>query len=121
MTAPMLTTAAQALEERLRARAGVDRPALTVRELLERRMAVYAGRDTSVLQRLGMWQELIGRFNLDEINSEFIRDARETLKTLPALTYKGVDLDGRAIGTGRLDVERKSRPPHSMSFPVRWL
>lgn len=96
----MLSTAAQAITERIRTLA--ERPAgLTVGELLDRRMAVYAGRDVALAQRLSVWKALIGDFQLEAIDADVIHAARAELAKMPALNYKGLDAEGRRIFKGK--------------------
>jgi integrase len=96
MSAPTIAAAAQAITERLRGLA--ERPAaLTVRELIDRRMAAYAGRDNALSHRLIAWQELLGDFRLDAVDSDVVHAARAELMLLPALAFKGRDHEGRKI------------------------
>ena len=84
------------LEERMRAL--TKRPqGLTVAELIDRYMAQYSGRDTSRAQRLGVWRELLGAFTLEALDSDLLHACREQIATLPAVTYKGRDVEGRRI------------------------
>jgi integrase len=95
-SSPTLERAARGLTERLQALAA-DRASLTVGEIIERRLASYAGRDTAILQRLATWRALVGDFKLEAINRDVVWAAREELQTLPALVYKGLDHEGHAI------------------------
>jgi integrase len=91
-----LSAAAQAVTERLRTMA--ERPqALTVRELVERRLASYRGRDTTLIQRLPVWAELIGDFTLAALDADVVHAARAELAQLPALAFKGRDHEGDRI------------------------
>ena len=92
-----LVSAAQRVHERLRALADRPNASITVRGLIERRMAVYAGRDTAIAQRMAVWDQLLGDFALEAINRDVIWAAREELRELPALSFKGVDHEGRRI------------------------
>lgn len=93
---PTLTLAAKAITERLRGLA--ERPAaFTVGEIIDRRMAVYNGRDTSIPQRLEVWKALLGEFRLDAVDGDVMHAARAELAALPALSYKGRDHEGRKI------------------------
>lgn len=96
MTSPTLTRAAAAVTERLRALS--ERPtSLTVRELIDRYMAVYKGRDTALMYRLGTWQVVLGDFTLQKVDGDVIHAARAEIAALPALAYKGQDHEGRAV------------------------
>lgn len=95
---------AQAIAERIRTQAA--RPQnITVRELIERRMAVYAGRDTALRARLIQWQVILGDFTLEQLDAEIMRTAREEIARTAALSFKGLDHEGREIfkpkATGR--------------------
>jgi integrase len=92
-----LSSAAERVAQRVRELA--DRPAasLTLSQLIDRRMATYAGRDVALVQRMATWQQLLGDFALGSINRDVVWAAREELKAMPALAFKGVDHEGRAI------------------------
>jgi len=96
MSTPTLASAALGLQERLRSLA--QRPAaLTVKEIIDRRMAVYAGRDSALAYRLLAWQQILGDLTLEQLDPDVMREAREELVRLPALAYKGRDHEGREI------------------------
>lgn len=102
-----LTNAAHGITQRIRALA--ERPqSITVRELIERFMAVYSKRDTSIGQRLDTWKILIGDFTLEKLDSDLIHAARQELATLPALAYKGLDHDGKQIFKAKTRHGKKS-------------
>jgi len=85
-----------ALAEKLRSLA--QRPvALPVREVIDRYMRAYAGRDTSRSQRLSAWLALLGDFTLEQVDADLIHAAREELRNQPALAFKGHDFEGRPI------------------------
>lgn len=91
-----LQQAALGINARIRSLA--ERPqSLTVREVIDRFMAAYAGRDVSIGQRLGVWRILLGDFVLEKLDSDLIHAARSELAALPALAYKGLDHDGKKI------------------------
>jgi len=105
--ASTLRTAAEGITTRIRALA--DRPqALSVRDLIDRYMAVYAGRDTSLNQRLSTWQVLLGDFTLEKLDSDLIHAGRAELASLPALAYKGCDIDGNRIFKAKTRHGKKS-------------
>ncbi|MBL8376566.1 MAG: site-specific integrase [Burkholderiales bacterium] len=90
------STPAGGIAERLRALA--ERPqAMTVRALIGRYMAVYAGRDHTRSQRLAAWDQLLGDFTLERLDSDVLYAARAELKAQPALAFKGRDHEGRRI------------------------
>lgn len=92
----LLERAALDVQERLQRMAA--RPeGLTVRELVERYMARYTGRDGSIVQRLSTWQAMIGSLTLETVDGDVLRAARATLQEQPALSFKGVDADDRKI------------------------
>jgi integrase len=87
---------AAAVIERVRAlTARPDR--ITVRELVDRYMADYAGRDPSLPQRLDTWRALIGDRALPEIDSDLIFAVRKELETMPPIVYMGKDDAGAPI------------------------
>lgn len=86
----------QAIAQRLKALA--MRPhSLTVRELIERYMAVYAGADTTRAQRLAAWSALVGDFTLEQVDSDLMHASRAELAKQPPLIYLGLDFQGRRI------------------------
>ena len=91
-----LSVAADGIAERLR-NLGERPQSLSLRELIERYMAVYAGRDVAMMQRLTTWQMILGDFTLEKLDTDVIHAARAELSALPALAYKGLDHDGRPI------------------------
>ena len=64
-TKAVVNIPAGALSERIR-RLATREQSLTVGELIERRMAVYTGRDTTMVQRLDTWRAILGGLRLDE-------------------------------------------------------
>ena len=81
-----LAGASKGIAERLRNLA--ERPAsLCVRNLIDKYMAVYAGRDVAMMQRLTTWQMVLGDFDLQALDDDVIHAARSELATLPALAY----------------------------------
>lgn len=93
---PTIATARAGIAERLRVLA--ERPeGLTVTELIDRRMRVYTGRDTSIGNKLETWKELIGDVPLERVDADLMHSARAEIAALPALTYKGRDAEGRRI------------------------
>lgn len=96
MIQPTVTISASAITERIRNLAERP-PTLTVREIIERRMACYAGRDTTTVQRLSTWQAVLGDFTLEQLTVDHLHAARSEIAKLPALAYKGLDHEGRRI------------------------
>jgi integrase len=86
-----------AIAERVRRAAAVRPQGLTVRDLIDRYMAGYAGRDTSLAQRLAIWREALGDFTLETLSLDVMREARAEIANLPALAYKGRDHEGERI------------------------
>lgn len=92
----LLQSGGQHLTTKLRSLA--QRPAqLTVRDVIDRYMTVYAGRDTTRAQRLAAWTALLGDFTLEQLEADLIHAARDELRTQPALAFKGTDFEGRPI------------------------
>lgn len=80
----------QHIAQRLKALAA--RPeALTVRQVIDRYMAQYAGRDGTRVQRLSSWQAMIGDFTLEQVDSDLIHAGRAELATKPPLVFVGLD------------------------------
>ena len=91
-----LQLAAENINARIRTLS--ERPqSLTVRDVIDRFMLVYAKRDMSIGQRLNTWKILLGDFTLEKLDSDVIHAARQELASLPALAYKGRDHEGKQI------------------------
>lgn len=90
------TPGAASIQERLRALS--TRPqSMTVRELIDRYMAQYAGQDTTRGQRLAAWLAMVGDFTLEQIDSDLMHAGRNELATAPPLVYMGLDHAGNKI------------------------
>lgn len=87
---------AAALAQRLKALA-VRPQSLTVHELIDRYMAVYAGADTTRAQRLAAWAALVGDFTLEQVDSDLMHAGRAELAKHPPLVFLGLDHQGRRI------------------------
>lgn len=85
-----------ALAQRLRALSARPQQ-LTVRDLIDRYMAAYAGADSSRAQRLAAWSAMIGEFTLEQCDSDLMHAARSELATQPPLVFLGLDHQGRRI------------------------
>lgn len=115
---------ATSIRERLRTQA--QRPQqLRVRELIERYMAVYAGRDTTRAQRLSAWQSMLGDFSLQECTVDAIKACRQALSEDPAQVYKGKDFRGRRVfglkvGKGPRSTATVNRYLASLSAVFTW-
>lgn len=96
-----------AIAQRLKALA-VRPQALTVRELIDRYMAVYAGADTTRAQRLAAWSALIGDFTLEQVDSDLMHAGRAELAKQPPLTFYGLDHCGRRIFKAKAGGKRKT-------------
>ena len=57
----------------------------TVRDIIDRYMRDYAGRDTSIGYRLSAGRTLIGNFTLEAVDADLIHDGRSELQSQPAL------------------------------------
>lgn len=86
---------------------------LTVRELIDRYMAQYAGRDTTRVQRLAAWRSMIGEFTLDQCDSDLVHAGRSELASKPALVYKGKD--HRGLQVFDLKSRRKAKSPATIN------
>lgn len=73
---------------------------MTVRELIDRYMARYAGSDTTRAQRLAAWSAMIGDFTLEQVDSDLMHERRAELATAPPLVYMGVDHAANKIFNG---------------------
>ena len=86
----------QSMTQRLKGLAA--RPqALTVREVIDRYMAQYAGRDVTRSQRLSAWLAMIGDFTLEHVDSDLVHAGRAELATKPPLVFVGLDHLGQQI------------------------
>ena len=93
-----LTNAAAGIDDRLMALA--ERPqGLAVREVINGTCSVMRGRNGTLPSRLRVWQVLFGDMTLEQADSDVIHAARSELATMPALAFKGLDVDGRKIFT----------------------
>jgi len=95
------------LAQRLRALA-VRPQSLTVRDVIERYMARYAGADTTRAQRLSAWSALIGEFTLEQIDSDVMHAGRAELAQQPALVYLGLDHQGKQIFRAKSRTKQKT-------------
>ena len=97
----------QTMAQRLQALA--QRPqSLTVRELIDRYMAQYSGRDSTRMQRLSAWLAMIGEFTLEHVDSDLMHAGREELRTKPPLVFVGLDHEGRQIFRAKGRAKSKS-------------
>lgn len=95
-----LAGASKGIAERIKSLA--ERPqSLCLCDVIDRYMARYAGRDVAMVQRLTTWQLILGDFALEAIDDDVIHAARAELAALPALTYKGLDHEGKPILKGK--------------------
>ena len=85
---------------------------LTMRELIERYMAAYAGRDMTRGQRLGAWQSMIGDFTLEQCDVDLMHAGRSELATKPALVYKGHDHRGLQV----FDLKSRRKPKENATL-----
>jgi integrase len=110
MSTATLSNAARAIVERVRLQAERRPHNVLVRDLIDRRMANYNGRDTSQVQRLSIWRDLLGEFTLEAVTLDVMREARAEIAKLPALAFKGRDHEGARIFRvkGRAGVKNKT-------------
>jgi integrase len=101
-----------AIAQRLRALA-VRPQSMTVRELIDRYMAVYAGADTSRAQRLASWSALIGDFTLEQVDADLMHSGRAELAKQPPLVFLGLDHNGRRIF--RAKARAKAKTPATLN------
>jgi integrase len=98
---------APSISERMRALAA--RPqSMTVRELIDRYMAQYAGHDSTRGQRLGAWLVMVGDFTLEQVDSDLMHAGRAELATAPPLVYMGLDHAGAKIFKVKARAKAKS-------------
>jgi integrase len=74
-----------------------NRGQLTLRETCDAYMAAYTGRDTTRVQRLGFWCQVLGDVRLQALDSDQVADALADLATTPALRPAGRDAAGATI------------------------
>ncbi len=86
----------QSISQRLRA-LSVRPEALTVRDVIDRYMAQYAGLDPTRPQRLNAWVTMIGEFTLEQVDSDLVHVCRSELQSKPPLVFVGLDHLGQQI------------------------
>ena len=69
----------------------------TVQSIVDAYMKVYAGRDTTRLQRLSWWCTRMGAVTMAELTDDHVFEALEALATQRGRYYAGKDADGRAV------------------------
>lgn len=103
---------AEGLTHRLRSLA--QRPAsLTVRDLIQRYMAQYCGRDVTRGQRLSAWMHLIGDFEISQVDPDVVHAGRTELAAAPPLIYMGLDHRGQQIF--KVKGGRKQKSPATLN------
>jgi integrase len=106
---PRKTAAPNALSIAERLRALSARPqSVTLRELIDRYMAQYAGHDTTRGQRLSAWLAMVGEFTLEQVDSDLMHAGRAELSTTPPLVYMGLDHAGNRIFKTKAHAKAKS-------------
>ena len=70
---------------------------ITIAELIDLYMAQYAGRDRSIVQRLGWWRGHVGAMRIDVVSDDDLHAALEGLASRAARYYSGKDLEGWSI------------------------
>jgi integrase len=70
---------------------------ITIREIVDRYMAEYAGQDTSRAQRLSWWCAKLGNITLADLTDDQIYFALQDLATQRGRYWAGLDADGHAI------------------------
>lgn len=70
---------------------------ITIAELIDLYMAQYAGRDRSIVQRLGWWRGHVGAMRIDVVSDDDLHTALEGLASRAARYYSGKDVEGRSI------------------------
>lgn len=99
------TPGAASIHERLKSLA-LRPAALNLRDVIDKYMAQYAGRDSTRAQRLGAWQTMIGEFTLEQCDLDLMHAARSELATTPAMVYKGRDFRGEKV----FDLKTRKKP-----------
>lgn len=75
----------------------VDRPALTLSELLDQYFAQFTGRDTEKVHRLVAWRERLGDREFSTITDDEVFAALEEIAAQPARIWCGLDADRKPI------------------------
>lgn len=75
----------------------VQRPPVTLADLIDRYMTQYAGRDSARLYRLSEWQARLGHVPLADLTDEHVFQCLEVIAAQPARLFMGKDADGKAI------------------------
>jgi integrase len=68
---------------------------LTLAELIDSYLGIYAGRDHSRRYHLAVWRALLGAYKIPDLDADLIHDAIEAFKAEPRRRYVGKDSRGR--------------------------
>src|SRR5688500_15967737 len=90
---------------------GVRDGQITISQLVDASMAVYAGRDDSRAQPPGCWVSKFGSLPWAELSDDHVFVAIEELATLRGRYFAGKDADGRAI----MKAKRKPLAPATLN------
>ena len=71
--------------------------AVTLRDLIDRYMSEYTGRDTTRVQRLGFWSAQLGNLTLAELDDDHTYRALDELAATRGRYFAGFDADGARI------------------------
>lgn len=71
--------------------------AVTIRDLIDRYMREYAGRDTTRVQRLAFWSDQLGSIALSELDDDHIFRALDALAATRGRYFAGLDANGARI------------------------
>lgn len=81
--------------------AQANEPTMSLRALIERYMAAYAGRDSTRVSQLVRWDALLGERPFASLTDEDVFQGLERLRSEPARVYVGKDVDGAPIHRAR--------------------
>jgi integrase len=96
MSTKTIAAAAEGIKSRIAALK--ERPKdVTLREVIQKFMMAYTGRDPNLGGRLIQWEKLLGDFTLEQITSDVVHAAREELQELPTRHFRGLDADGNKV------------------------
>jgi hypothetical protein len=71
--------------------------AVTIRDLIDKCMSQYAGRDTTRVQRLDFWSTQLGNLALSELDDDHVFQALDALGKKRGRYFVGLDADGVRI------------------------
>lgn len=119
-----MSNAVQSVADRANASSSASRNgSITIRELTDRYMAEYAGRDSALAYRLTWWCAKIGDVTLADISDDVVHFALEDLATKAGRYWAGTDADGDPImkaKRGKLAPATVNRYAASLGGMLTW-